>query len=405
VKATNRIPRMLCIVLLMGCLIAAVQGIEPSWTYSCKEGVKSIAVSANGSAIAVGADRTYLFDGNGTRLFENYPGTIVQISSDGQVISSTVPYGIAVYLQNGKILWENDIRTDLEGLSMTSDGAYVATLGSGKIIRYNNTGVPISDIGGVTDAYSLTLTADGDAVFVGRKNLIDYYDRKGDLSWNYIVPGSVRTLALSASNGRIAAVADNAVLLLSRHGYLFWKYTTPGPANLLDVAITANASAVVAGGQNNAVYLFNGTGNLSWSYPVGDWIRSVDISATGEYIVAGSIDKTIYAFNRDGVLLWSYKTDGWIDCVAISSDGQTIVAGTRTGKVLTFRQSSMSIWAPERPTEAPRTFQPAWIETIPGTTPPTITPQPQAGSQFSTIFTVIAMFVTATLFLSKRGKW
>ena len=59
-----------------------------------------------------------------------------------------------------------------------------------------------------------------------------------------------------------------------------------------------------------------------WSYKTGYWVDSVAISSNGSYVVAGSDDNKVYLFDRSGKLLWSYKTRGCVESVAISSDGR-----------------------------------------------------------------------------------
>ena len=102
------------------------------------------------------------------------------------------------------------------------------------------------------------------------------------------------------------------------------------------------AATVAAGSDNGYVYVYDGLGNLLWSYDTGHDVASVDVSVDGKYIAVGSYQNKLYLFDRSGNLLWqkdalieySYGT-GWMGeeskSVSMSAYGEYVVAACSDG--------------------------------------------------------------------------
>ena len=136
----------------------------------------------------------------------------------------------------------------------------------------------------------------------------------------------------------------------SSNFYTDWSYTAGGALQAWNVAISANGEYIVAGGDNNIVYLFNKNSNQPlWMNNIGVDITRVDISADGEYIVVATDSFVIYFFDKDSSTpLWTF--DAYRESeIAISANGEYIVVGTADGhnsRVHLFSTSSNSpIWS------------------------------------------------------------
>jgi len=82
-----------------------------------------------------------------------------------------------------------------------------------------------------------------------------------------------------------------------------------------------------------------------WTFKIEDRVDTIDISGDGKYVVAGSDDNKLYLFGNDGVAIWNYSADSDVNAVAISTSGEYIVAGTKHSKLYLFsRNSSIPLW-------------------------------------------------------------
>ena len=61
-----------------------------------------------------------------------------------------------------------------------------------------------------------------------------------------------------------------------------------------------------------------------WSYETGATVKALAITPDGNYMVAGSNDNRLYMFDRNG-LMWSYHTGDSFVSVAISSNLLNII--------------------------------------------------------------------------------
>jgi len=160
--------------------------------------------------------------------------------------------------------------------------------------------------------------------------------------WSYQTGGKVWSTAISADGNYVVAGGDdNRVYLFSRTSSTpIWSYQTGN--EICSVSISSNGAYLVSGGEDNKVYLFSKDSSTPvWSYTTGSWIMSVKISSDGNYIAVGSEDNKVYLFSKDSSTpVWSYQTGGEILSVAISSDGSYIAAGGNDDKVYLFRNAN-----------------------------------------------------------------
>ena len=122
------------------------------------------------------------------------------------------------------------------------------------------------------------------------------YNTASGSSWSATLNGHVTELAIT-SDGLYLAISV-------RDGYVYfyetedltqkWSFDTGGDSWAID--ISDGATKIVAGNQNNEIYLLNHTGSQIWKYTGSGSFDHVHMS-NGEYIVAGQSDGDLLLFD------------------------------------------------------------------------------------------------------------
>ena len=156
--------------------------------------------------------------------------------------------------------------------------------------------------------------------------------------------------ASKAARTIAAGSTDNFVYVYDGAGNLLWSYNTG--TDVASVAVSANGTYIAAGGLGGKLYLFTRDGTKLWEKNItvqgsggggmGTESKSVAISADGEYIVAGGLNN-LYVYKKDGTLHWSHA--GRETCVSISPNGDYIAACVKYGNAHLFSTaSSAPLW-------------------------------------------------------------
>jgi len=119
------------------------------------------------------------------------------------------------------------------------------------------------------------------------------------------------------------------------------RWAVPLPASIIDVALTPNASLIVAGCVNRQVYVFSSNGDLEWERDTGNEVWSVAITADAHRIAAGTANKNvsggaICVYDRRGRPVWKFAVGAPVWSVNFSPDGRYLVAGAWNNKVYCF---------------------------------------------------------------------
>jgi SAM-dependent methyltransferase len=112
-------------------------------------------------------------------------------------------------------------------------------------------------------------------------------------------------------------------------------------ASIIDVAVTPNASLIVAGCVNRRVYVFNSLGEQEWVESTADEVWSVAVTGDGHRIAAGTASKNpsagiICVFDRHGRVVWQFNVGAPVWSLAFSTDGCYLVAGSWNSNVYIF---------------------------------------------------------------------
>jgi len=109
-----------------------------------------------------------------------------------------------------------------------------------------------------------------------------------------------------------------------------WSYITGGDVSSVDISAIGNN--IIAGSDDNFVYLFTQASETPTTYDIGDDVVSVSISNSGGYMVAGSGDEDVYFFINDIISpLRLFSTTGAANHTIISGNGKYITAGAEGG--------------------------------------------------------------------------
>ena len=291
------------------------------WNYTSDRQILSVAVSSDGSYVAAGGGQfyaignfgpagidngmVYFFDGKGNLLWKydtNRPYVMsVAVSSNGSYVAVGTEKNILYFDKQGKLLWSFSVQqTNIHPVAISPDGSYVATKDEATVELLDNHGNLLwSHIAGHgtqenTSAGSsyLTMSSDGRYVITS-----DY-----------------------AEGILVFDDSGNIVLARSTGTHLFYESISS------DGSFIAASAQQWGQGDPGGLYLYTKDGTRLWNYS-GSAINA--ISADGSHVFAGKGDyqgPTLFFFDRQGNLLWNSIT-GPIHAVALSSNGNLAVAG------------------------------------------------------------------------------
>ena len=284
---------------------------SPLWNYSITNTFYSVAISANGSNIAVGGG---YFD---QRVF---------------IFNTTNPLPHWIYSTGG---WVYDV-------DITNDGCLVAAASgtSRNVFLLNNTESP-SVLGFPTTGLALrvVLSSNGSymAVTDNAAKLYLFNTSNTSSEWVFTLSGDMSTsLSISADGNYIASGSDKVYLFRKNSSIPLWTYNTPDFVGSIKLSKDGNFLVVGGDYMDYNVYFFNRSNPIpEWTFSTRGEIASVAISDNGDYIVAQSNDHFLYLFNRNSSIpIWRYRLDGastssYDYSLDMSTDGKYIVAGGR----------------------------------------------------------------------------
>jgi WD40 repeat protein len=338
--------------------LALTAGSAPlAWAYKTGNYSWAVAVSRDGRYVIAGSDdmHTYFFD-----------------SSSG----------------DGKPLWSHAAQGYVRHVAISGNGTYAASGdmdGSVFFFRSDELGNPLWSYRADSSIYALAMSDHADYLVAGSQRGTAYVfktDETNPLAQQYAVPGGVLALSLSESKSLVATSGHGDLYFFgevsSSSGYS-WIFRSN--TSLPRLAITSDASYIVAGGSNGYLYLFNRSGELVGHERIGGGVSALSIFTTTGRIVAGSTDGSLSMYqiqngldlvsslttrrpitstaisesgdlilfaNIDGAISmldqslaaqqWTFDSGAIVHAVSMSSDGSVMAAVSDTGDVYLFRQ-------------------------------------------------------------------
>ena len=346
------------ILVFLLAVIPPAHAVEPAWTYSSPGNeIGGVTVSSDGSAIAVGGGKIWLFSNKGTLLAKEPFGDQVVFTPDGSSLVAsyssilyqfkriTSPKGSASPLQK---IWETSLPTAVRSIDISDNGKTIVASAQGAgTYFYTSTGEKI----GGNKSYNaiIRVSSTGGRIVGVSRGVMCLYSRTGDCSESEEgVVGVEPDFMELTSSGSIAVFNDDQRVRSVFLNNETLRWTRRATADVTSLAMTPSGSGILAGTENGNVDLFDEYGNLSWSYASnpgnkpGAGITCVALSNEGTVAAAGSYDGKIFALNSKGEEIWTNQTKDHIHHIAMSADGTLIVA-TGEETVYAFSTSKQSI--------------------------------------------------------------
>lgn len=197
----------------------------------------------------------------------------------------------------------------------------------------------------------LSLSANGDFIAIGARDNLYFFDKNGELKWQYPTGNWVLSTSMSNDGSYVAAGTYDKILYLDKFGRLIWKRDMP-----MDTHVSMSASgAFIAAGSSDTVYYFDRPGDLLWDYKIlpeasDVYVFGASMSADGNHIlVAESYGTNIYHLDSTGALEWKAKIGSHSHGVSISSTGNYFPIGSgqsmTAGKVSFFDRNGTLRWS------------------------------------------------------------
>jgi len=356
-KKPSPLTVFLILVFLLA-IIPTVHALEPDWTYSSPGSeIGGVTVSSDGSAIAVGGGKIWLFSKDGTLLAKEPFGDQVVLTPDGSSLVAsyssmlyqfkriTSPKGSKSPLQK---IWETTLPEAVLSIDISDNGKtiVVSTKREGTYF-YDSTG---KRIGGDKRYNALIRVSSTGGRIVGiSAGVLCLYSRAGRCTESEEgIVGTEPDFIELTSSGNIAVFNDDqrvrSVFLTNKT----LRWTTRATGDVTALAMTPSGSGILVGTGKGNVDLFDEYGNLSWSYASnpgnkqGAGITCVGLSKDGSVAAAGSQDGKIFALNYLGEEIWSNQTKYNLRHIAMSADGSLVIA-TGDETVYAFSTSLQSV--------------------------------------------------------------
>ncbi|MGI0061598.1 MAG: WD40 repeat domain-containing protein, partial [Nitrosotalea sp.] len=298
------------------------------WNHAVDRQILDIAVSSDGMYIAAAGSQfyhygtygpaglnngeVYYFDSKGDLLWKyNGTGSVavtsIAVSSDGSYVAVGSDKAILYFDRQGDLLWSHPVtRSNDHFVAISPEGSYVATKDDAVVEFLDNHGNLLWNYTaghGTTENTSagspyLTMSPDGRYVITSDYSEgILVFDDTGKLILGKSTGEHFFYESMSYDGSTIAASAQQ------------WGQSDPG-----------------------ATYLYDKNGTLLWSYP-GEVMA--EVSGNGQYVLGGIGHyggPTLFFFDRKGDLLWNSNADD-VKTLATSHDGTLSVAGTGFGNI------------------------------------------------------------------------
>jgi WD40 repeat protein len=324
-----------------------------------------LAVSPDGSLIAVGAERVLFFSRDGTLLGKEPYGTSVLMSADGKYTASV--YFATLYFFKNPVpvrpadqqirvkLWERELTEQVHSLDMSRDGSLIVgqTIKRGIFVINTRT----SAVEGNNDRIIslIKISPDGSRIIGISQSEIQSYTLSGRLTHTAdLITFSAPHTVLLPVNGTFVVFNDGQMIrcVHSYNATELWRGQVTGYVTTL--SMTPDGSAVIAGTDNGNIEKLDGRGNNVWKYASNQdnrqdaTVTCTAVSDNGSLIAAGTQDGKILFLNAKGELTGSHLVKEYIRHIAVSADGSTVVAATDT-MLYAFAYGSQPVTTPISP--------------------------------------------------------
>ncbi len=283
-------------------LLFSNQSNQPLWTQESGGSAYDIAISADGSTVAVATGGEE----------ENENSNLLMVFDAAA----------------GKLLWQYHSSGNFHSADLTPDGSLIAA----------GTGCPDR------------------RAYIFSRNAKEPLIRSEVLTRDSPVHAS----AIS-DDGQYAAFGaesdDGAVHLFSKDSTQeLWKFSVRGKFNVRTAAITPDGQYIGAATFGGNGYILSRESNVPLKqFSVQERLGAADLSDDGQYLAAGGSNKNLYLFSREsGSQVWQVALNEFINSLDISADGKFVAAGT--GAAVYFFDSDL--FNPPREQQCTEIYEP-----------------------------------------------
>ena len=369
------------ILVVLILVIPPTHALEPIWTYSSTgTSIKGVTVSADGSAVAVGAEKIWLFSKNGELLAKEPYGEEVLFTPDGVHLLSSYASTLYFFERNASISsfqkkWDYELPGLVQSIDMSDDGNVIAAAaGAGGTYVFSGSG----KMTGGNKIYSALVRVSPDGQSIMGASMLGLYrlSSKGKETWysNISMDSEPDVMELTGTGATV--VYNNAQRLVSVNaasgdGAERWK--TRATAGVTALTMIPSGTKILVGTQDGNINLFDDKGNLSWGYATspagttGTMVREVALSSDGKIVAAGTYEGKVVVLDAAGKELWSNQTRDHINHIAMSADGSLVIA-TGDETVYAFSSSVQPLTTVRSPQVTPTLVQQKNATTVPKTT-------------------------------------
>ena len=368
-----------CIVVF---LVLPVAAIEPAWQYSDSGAdIGGVAISSDGSSIAVAAGKVWFFSKDGKLLAREPYGNLLAMTPNGSTVATSYFSTFYLFKNNTekndaapmKNVWENSLINSVISLDISDDGSTIAmsTDGAGLLIysadgtllEYNKSHYSV--VGASANGkYVAGLSQFGLTSFTKSRRYVNK-------SYDLYLGSMPDVMALSSKGDYCVFNDDQRILRVRSNGSEIWHTRATG--DVMSLAMTPDGKAIIIGTDNGHIDKFDEKGNFSWSYDTHPKnknyasVPGVAVSDNGANIAAGTAGGEILLLNTRGDLQWVNQTNDHIHHVAISADGTiTIATGEDTVYAFTTQSRDSAKTTVSRTNSSQKTTgTPGIVDTIP----------------------------------------
>lgn len=280
------------------------------WKYQTDGTVVSVGVSADGNYTVAGTDAgsIFLLDGNGSMLWTHHFAVAVKcvaISGNG----SRIAVGINEYRSGspdiylfdnlGNIVWQKDL---VQGswpwdVAISPDATYIVTGDPNNVFYfYDISGSKIWTYTAGDWVTAVSVSSGGEYAAAGSwDNTMYFLNKSGSLLWKHTFEDDVDSVSISPEGGYVAAgaptVEDVFMYLFAKNGSLL--LTKPFHISITAVSVSANADRIAVGAYHR-VTVIDRTANTIFEQETDGYVKDVAITANGKFVAFGCADYTYF---------------------------------------------------------------------------------------------------------------
>ena len=315
---------VLCVAILLVVPVLALWQQWGLWRYSTNGQPNSVAISSDGSYLAVGV-------GTGPQT--------------GRIL---------FFDRAGSLLWTHDTDRVISSVAISADGSYIAAAGyqfighAPLLVYYGNGAIyylarngtmlwnyttPIAVSGGVSSPiFQIRLSSDSTRIVADTLSGMLFLNDLGQVTWTHISAGGVLSHTVMSLDGTYVATVDDRARAFDNQGRSLWNSSII-PPTVQNIAMSPDGRYLAVDEEvspsNATLYLYNKTGSLLRTQPFNSPPFSMTFSANDATMFTGT-QYIVIAFDSSGKTLWNWTTPGvgyGVSSLAATSDGSYVLVG------------------------------------------------------------------------------